>query len=152
LLAGIAALWLSSMLLAQLYLTATFEIRQRALDQLGNDVSTLLESQRRLDMLVAEQDDYVEAAGRRRSVLPVWAGFYAVWESGGLVRSAKWVDGKVSMNGAGNDATAVLEAITQDELISKAEFGSAVRQNNNLQEFMVNFEANALPAPAAGDR
>jgi hypothetical protein len=55
---GIVALWLSFLLLSQLYLTVTFELRQRALNRLGDDVSTLLESQRRLDSLVAEQDDY----------------------------------------------------------------------------------------------
>lgn len=150
--AGVAALWLTFMVLAQLYLTVTFELRQRALDRLGSDVSALLESQRKLDILVAEQDDYLEAADRRRSVVPVWAGFNAVWESNGLVRSAKWVDGKVSLNGAGNDATVVLAAISQSDLISKAEFGAAVRQGNNLQEFMVNFETKALPASAADGR
>lgn len=152
LVAGVVALWLSFMVLGQLYLSVTFELRQRALDRLGADVSTLLESQRKLDILVAEQDDYLEAAGKRRSVLPVWAGFDAVWKSGGLVRSAKWVDGNVSLNGASNDATTVLAVISKDELASKAQFGAAVRQGNNLQEFMINFETKQLPSGAAGKK
>jgi len=152
LVAGVVTLWLSFMLLGQLYLLVTFELRQRALDRLGADVSTLLESQRKLDILVAEQDDYLEAAGKHRSVLPMWAGFDAVWKSGGLVRSAKWVDGTVSLNGASNDATTVLAAISKDELTSEAQFGAAVRQGNNLQEFMINFETKPLPSSAAGKK
>ena len=151
---GIVALWLSFLLLSQLYLTVTFELRQHSLNQLGDDVSSLLESQRRLDSLVAEQDDYLEVAQKRRSAIPVWEGFNAVWQSGGLVRSAKWVDGKAGLNGAASDATAVLATISQADLISKPEFGAAVRQNNALQEFTINFETKALPSgvSTAGSR
>jgi hypothetical protein len=58
------------------------------------------------------------------------------------------------VNGAASDATAVLAAISQGDLISKPEFGAAVRQNNALQEFTINFETKALPSgiSTAGSR
>jgi hypothetical protein len=138
--AGLIALLLVYMLAVSIYLEAAYRWRERSLLALGPEVGALLDAQRRLDELEREQSGYGKLQTSFYSVTPAWGSIAETWRAGGVVRSVKWVDGKVSLRAGAPDATVVLKTLSETDLgLRDPVFSSAVREERGLQEFAIDF-------------
>ena len=138
--AGLIALLLAYMISVSIYLETAYKWRERSLLALGPEVGVLLDAQRKLDQLGREQTGYAKLQTGFYSVTPTWGAIAETWRSGGVVRSVKWVDGKVTLRAGAPDATVVLRALSEADLsLRDPAFSSAVREERGLQEFAIDF-------------
>jgi hypothetical protein len=107
---------------------------------LGPEVGVLLNAQRKLDELGREQQGYAKLQSDFYSVTPTWGAMAETWRAGGVVRSVKWVDGKVTIRAGAPDATVVLKTLSEVDIgLREPVFSSAVREERGLQEFAIDF-------------
>ena len=119
------------------YFAATTAWREYQLERLGSEVSPLLQSQRDIDVLVAERDSMQAVFTARTPAWPMWEIASTVWSAGGAITSLSFDDGAVIVNGSAPSAIKVLEAVASSKGISGAKFESGVRQSADLQLFVI---------------
>ena len=126
-----------NLVLASAYLTATTFWRTRSLEALGPEVGSLLNAQREVDSLAAEQRVYGEVLNSRQPVYPVWGAVSEVWKAGGWLSAVRLSEGVLTLRGRAPSATEVLSALSKNSAVSNPSFAAAVRQEGGMQEFVI---------------
>ena len=126
-----------NLVLASAYLTATTFWRTRSLEALGPEVGSLLNAQREVDSLAAEQRVYGEVLNSRQPVYPVWGAVSEVWKAGGWLSAVRLSEGVLTLRGRAPSATEVLSALSNNSAVSNPSFAAAVRQEGGMQEFVI---------------
>jgi hypothetical protein len=140
--AGVAIVYLG---LASAYLHGTLAFRQWQLDRLGPEVTPLLAAQRRVDDLAAERASMKKVLDAKTAAWPMWEVATQVWASGGSFTAISVRDGEMVIEGRAPSAIKVLEGLDARKDVSNARFDSAVRQEDNAQQFVIRLRLVGRP-------
>lgn len=137
-----AAALASVVLIAYLSLVSGFLygmelLRERQLQALGPEVTSLIAQQRAVDILAQEQDGLIETVKNGQPAWPIWEAVAAVWRTGGGVFALNVSDDEISIRCAAPSATEVLKVLQTLKGFENAQLDSAVRQGMMGQEFVV---------------
>lgn len=139
--AALLAIFVTAYLvLAQAYLTGMTMWREHQLSRLGSEVSTLIETQRRIDRTVEEHGAIARIMEGRWGTYRVWEIAGEVWNSGGSFTVVNMIGPKLTVRGSTVDATALLKKISALASVRSAKFIAPVRQDNFAQEFVIEIE------------
>lgn len=130
------------------YLSGMQVLRQKQLNSLGTEVSTLITQQRAVDLMAKERRALAEIVSSGQPVWPVWEVAAAIWKSKGAIYSVSLADNKLSVRCSAPAATDVLEALQALRGYRNAQFASAVRQGGAGQEFVVSLERASVEVAA----
>lgn len=119
--------------------------RERQLERLGPEVTTLLAKQRALDLMVGEREGIADLLDSTAPAWPLWEVASAVWRARGIIHSFTLIDDRVTLRCTAPEATDVLVALRALNGLTDVEFESAVRQGIGGQDFSVSF-VRQLPA------
>lgn len=123
--------------LASAYLAVTQSLRERELESLGPEVGTLLEAQREVDRLAAEQQGLSQVLAGRAATHQVWRIAARAWAQGAALNALQLVDGRLTLRGTAPVATAVLEAIAAEPGVSDARFAAPTREQRGREQFVI---------------
>lgn len=127
------------------YLAGAFALREWQLEELGPEVTPLLEAQRKVDLLAAERASMKSVMDRRIAVWPMWEIATQVWAAGGSFTGVSFRDGEVVIDGRAPSAIKVLESLSARKDVVSAKFDSAVRQAADQQQFVIRLRLARSP-------
>lgn len=111
--------------------------RERQLQALGPEVTSLIAKQRAVDVLAQERAGLIEVIKDGQPAWTVWEAVAAIWRSGGGVFALNVSDDEISIRCAAPSATEVLKVLQTLKGFENAQLDSAVRQGMMGQEFVV---------------
>ena len=131
--AGLAAY----LVLGSAYLSLAQTLREHELKSLGPEVATLLDSQRQVEKLSAEQHAVAKVLSDRHPTYPLWRIAARAWQKGASIAGLALIDGRVTLRGTAPVATDVLGVLAADPGVVEARFAAPVRQSNGREEFVI---------------
>lgn len=136
LLAAAAVAGIAYLAIASAYLTITQQARERELAGLGGQVEELLDAQRDVDRMLAEQKGLAALLAERRPSYRIWHVVSVAWSKGATLRTVELKDTTLTLRGNAKVATDVLAAVAAVPGFGDARFSSPVRKGNfDLEEF-----------------
>lgn len=136
LLTGIGVAGLAYLALASAYLAVTQRARESELAGLGGQVEQLLDAQRDVDRMLAEQQGLAALLAERRHTYRIWQVAAVAWSKGATLRSMELKDTTLTLRCNAKVATDVLAAVAAVPGVADAKFSSPVRKGNfDLEEF-----------------
>jgi hypothetical protein len=123
--------------LASGYLAVTHSLRERELEALGPEVGALLEAQRDVDRLAAEQQGLSKVLANRAATHQVWRVAARAWAQGAEIAALTLVDGRLTLRGTAPVATTLLEALAAEPGVSDARFAAPTREARGREQFVI---------------
>jgi hypothetical protein len=146
LLAGGVAV-LGYFLLVSAYLQGTLQLRERQLDALGPEISTLLKTQTEVEKLTAERQAVAKLLAGREPTQEIWRLAGVAWGKGAQIAQVRFTDGKVAIQGNAATATDVLAALAAQPGVKDARFTAPVRREGAREEFVISLVLTSVPPP-----
>lgn len=132
-----AALVATYLLAATAYLYGMTAWRDYQLGQLGGEVRTLAETQRRIDRAAAKHKAVALVFNGRQDTYRLWEIAGLIWNEGGSFTIINLVGSKITIRGSIADATKLLKGLSKLPMIATAKFVAPVRQEAVGQEFVI---------------
>ena len=139
----LAALVFGYLGLASAYLAVLQTSRERALLALGPRVGQLLDAQRQIEALAAEQRALGALLDGRLETYELWRLAALAWQHGARLTGAQIADGKLTLRGSAPTATEVLAQLASAPGVREARFAAPVQHSLAGEDFAITLTLGA---------